>query len=148
MTSTGLTAKRVLITQANAFMGPALCEVFAEHGATDTRALIDVHLPAAIAAAAGRVDVVLLANLALTAPSTHAVDASESEWQETFTALVDPLPLLVRAVLPQMIARRSGKILLIGSASALQAARVHLQRRARRTARVHPGRRRRGRPAQ
>jgi 2-keto-3-deoxy-L-fuconate dehydrogenase len=33
---------------------------------------------------------------------------------------VDPLPRLVRAVLPQMIARRSGKILLMGSAAALR----------------------------
>lgn len=29
-----LTGLRVLITQADAFMGPALCEVFAEQGAT------------------------------------------------------------------------------------------------------------------
>ena len=28
-----LAGKRVLITQADAFMGPALCEVFAEQGA-------------------------------------------------------------------------------------------------------------------
>ena len=37
-----------------------------------------------------------------------------------FRHLVDPLPRLVRAVLPQMIGRRSGKILLLGSASALR----------------------------
>jgi len=33
---------------------------------------------------------------------------------------VDPLPRLVRAVLPQMIERRAGKILLVGSAAALR----------------------------
>ena len=32
-----LSAKRVLITQADAFMGPMLCEVFAEHGALGMR---------------------------------------------------------------------------------------------------------------
>jgi 2-keto-3-deoxy-L-fuconate dehydrogenase len=37
-----------------------------------------------------------------------------------FDALVDPLPRLVRAVLPQMIERRAGKILVMGSASALR----------------------------
>ena len=37
-----------------------------------------------------------------------------------FAALVDPLPRLVRAAAPDMIARRSGKILVIGSASALR----------------------------
>ena len=40
--------------------------------------------------------------------------------RRVFRHLVDPLPRLVRAVLPQMIARRSGKILVIGSASALR----------------------------
>jgi NAD(P)-dependent dehydrogenase (short-subunit alcohol dehydrogenase family) len=29
-----LVGKRVLVTQADQFMGPALCEVFAKHGAT------------------------------------------------------------------------------------------------------------------
>lgn len=120
-----LLGKRVLITQADAFMGPVLCEVFAEHGAdviADRQALTDPHLPAAVVASAGRIDV-LLANLALPAPSTPAADVSEAEWRETFATLVDPLPRLVRAALPPMIARRSGKILLIGSASALRGMR-------------------------
>ena len=66
MTSTGLTAKRVLITQADAFMGPALCEVFSEHGAVvvaDARPLLDPDLPAAVIASAGQIDV-LIVNLA------------------------------------------------------------------------------------
>jgi NAD(P)-dependent dehydrogenase (short-subunit alcohol dehydrogenase family) len=37
--------------------------------------------------------------------------------------MVDPLPRFARAVLPQMLARGSGKILLIGSASALRGMR-------------------------
>jgi 2-keto-3-deoxy-L-fuconate dehydrogenase len=44
----------------------------------------------------------------------------DDEWRQVFAALVDPLPRLVRAVAPAMIARRSGKILVIGSASALR----------------------------
>lgn len=122
MTDDLLSGKRVLITQANSFMGPTLCAVFAEQGAivtADARPLLEPDLPAALVAAAGRVDV-LLANLAVPAPSTPAIEATDEEWRSVFAHLVDPLPRLFRAVLPQMIERRSGKILLIGSASALR----------------------------
>ena len=51
MTMPDLAGKRVLITQADAFMGPTLCSVFAELGAdvvADTRSLL---APEAAAAA-------------------------------------------------------------------------------------------------
>ena len=114
--------KRVLITQADAFMGPVLCAVFAEHGAdviASTASLLAAEAPAAVVAAAGHIDV-LVANLAIAAPSTRAVEASDDEWRSVFAALVDPLPRLARAVLPAMIERRAGKILVMGSASALR----------------------------
>lgn len=114
--------KRVLITHADAFMGPVLCEVFAEHGAAviaNTNPLSSPDAPAAIVAAAGRVDV-LVVNLAIPAPATAATKVSAEEWRSIFAALVDPLPRLFQAVLPAMIERRSGKILLMGSASALR----------------------------
>jgi 2-keto-3-deoxy-L-fuconate dehydrogenase len=125
MTSTGLTAKRVLITQADAFMGPALCEVFSEHGAfvvADARPLLDPELPAVVIASAGQIDV-LIVNLAVPAPTTVASEVTDEEWNDIFGHLVNPLPRLFRAVLPQMIARRSGKILVMGSASALRGMR-------------------------
>lgn len=125
MTNQRLAGKRALIIQADQFMGPVLCEVFAEQGATviaDTQSMADPERPAAVVAAAGKIDV-LVANLALPAPSTTAGDVSEAEWRDTFAALVDPLPRLVRAVLPQMRERQAGKILLIGSASALRGMR-------------------------
>lgn len=117
-----LLGKRVLITHADAFMGPVLCEVFANHGATvipSTDPLTNAEAPVAIVAAAGHVDI-LVANLAITAPTTAATEVSDEEWNDTFAALVHPLPRLFRAVLPAMIARRSGKILVMGSASALR----------------------------
>ena len=122
MSSSTLQGKRILITQADAFMGPVLCEVFAEHGAlviSSTQSLIDAQAPADVVAAAGRIDV-LVANLALPAPSTQAAEVSEAEWHDTFAALVHPLPRLFCAVLPQMIERGAGKILVMGSASALR----------------------------
>lgn len=103
-------------------MGPVLCEVFAEHGATviaNTDSLLHPDAPASVVAIAGEVDI-LVANLAIPAPTTPVIEASEEEWKSTFAALVDPLPRLFRAVLPSMIERRSGKILVMGSASALR----------------------------
>jgi 2-keto-3-deoxy-L-fuconate dehydrogenase len=117
-----LSGKRVLITQSGEFMGPVLCEVFAEHGAdvvANPGTLTESGAAERVVRDAGRIDV-LVANLALTAPSTLAVEVTEAEWREVFAALVDPLPRLVRAATPEMIARRSGKVLVMGSASALR----------------------------
>lgn len=122
MAFNNLAGKRVLITQADAFMGPILCEVFAEHSAhviADTSSLLGSQAPATVVAAAGNVDI-LIVNLAVKAPSTLVHEVADSEWEEVFKAMVDPLPRLVRAVLPQMMARKAGKILVMGSASALR----------------------------
>ena len=117
-----LSGKRILVTQASSFMGPALCEVLAQHGAmviANSDSLAEVGAAESMVSAAGVVDV-LVVNLAISAPTSLATEASEFEWRDTFAALVDPLPRLFRAALPQMIARRAGKILLMGSASALR----------------------------
>jgi 2-keto-3-deoxy-L-fuconate dehydrogenase len=117
-----LSGKRVLITQAQEFMGPALCEVFAEQGAevvADTAALIQPGAAERVVAEAGRIDV-LVANLALRAPTTPVTEVDDDEWRAVFAALVDPLPRLVRAAAAGMVARRAGKVLVIGSASALR----------------------------
>lgn len=123
MMTNRLDGQRVLLTQAKEFMGPALISTFQNLGAemlTDDRALNDdPNLPKEIVDAAGRVDVLLL-NLALPAPNTAAIDIQEDEWRNVFAHLVDPMPRLVSAVLPQMIERRKGRILLMGSAAALR----------------------------
>lgn len=112
----------MLITQATEFMGPALVEVFAEQGAevvASAEPLVEPGAAARIVAEAGPIDV-LVANLALEAPSTPAVEVSEAEWRRVFAALVDPLPRLLAATLPAMIARRQGKVLVLGSAAGLR----------------------------
>lgn len=117
-----LSGRRVLVTQSDDFMGPTLCAVLAEHGAevvASARPLDQPGTAEEVVRQAGPVDV-LVANLAITAPSTPTVDVADDEWQRVFAALVDPLPRLARAVLPGMIARRSGKLLVMGSASALR----------------------------
>lgn len=117
-----LSGKRILVTQAASFMGPTLCEVLTQHGAlviANTDPLTEVGAIEAMVNTAGVVDV-LVANLAVSAPTSLAVEASDAEWRDVFAALVDPLPRLFRSALPQMIERRAGKILVIGSASALR----------------------------
>lgn len=117
-----LTGKRILVTQSTEFMGPVLCEVFAEQGAEVVASVEDLAEPEAAARVvqgAGPIDVLVI-NLAFMAPTTAAADVSDTEWRRVFAALVDPLPRLVGAALPAMIKRRSGKILVIGSASALR----------------------------
>jgi NAD(P)-dependent dehydrogenase (short-subunit alcohol dehydrogenase family) len=113
---------RLLVTQSRDFMGPVLCDVLAECGGTviaDPRPLTDAATIADMIASAGRIDA-LVANLAVPAPSTPAAQVTDDEWRDVFAHLVDPLPRLARAVLPQMVERRSGKILVLGSASALR----------------------------
>jgi len=120
-----LQGKRILVTQADEFMGPTLCEVLAKHGADVVASKAPLSEPdaaAEVVAAAADLDV-LVANLALPAPSTPALDVGEAEWRQTFAVLVDPLPRLVRAAVPRMVARGRGKILVIGSASALRGMR-------------------------
>lgn len=117
-----LAGKRVLITQASEFMGPMLCEVFAEQGADVVRSDAELSLAGSVelmVSQAGAIDV-LVANLAIVAPSTPAVQVEEAEWRQVFAALVDPLPRLIQAVVPGMASRGGGKVLVIGSAAALR----------------------------
>ena len=117
-----LSGQRVLVTQAQDFMGPALCRTLAELGATvvtDTTELSAPGAAEALVERAGALDAVVV-NLALPAPATAAEAVSDDEWRQVFDVLVHPMQRLVRAVLPQMKARRAGRIVLMGSAAALK----------------------------
>lgn len=117
-----LTRRRILLTQADQFMGPALLATLEECGAdvvADTRSLDTPDAAAAAVSAAGEIDV-LLANLAVPAPATPAAEVSEAEWRHVFAHMVDPLPRLLKAVLPQMQTRGRGRFLVMGSAAALR----------------------------
>ena len=74
-----LTGKRILVTQSEDFMGPALCLELATYGAeviADSRIPIGPNDPEAIIDAAGPIDVLIL-NLALPAPSTRVTEIED-----------------------------------------------------------------------
>jgi len=117
-----LTGKRILLTQANAFMGPALHQTLRSCGAeviADVREFLDPKAPEQLIRETGELDVLVL-NLGVPAPSTPAAQVEDDEWGLLFRHMVDPLPRFARALLPQMVERQRGKILLMGSASALR----------------------------
>lgn len=120
-----LEGKRVVVTQATEFMGPALVECFRAHGAivfAHEGHLAEVDAADKLVHSAGEIDV-LVANLSYPAPATPAAEVGDEEWRSVFAHLVDPLPRLARAVLPLMTTRGSGKFIVMGSASALRGIR-------------------------
>jgi 2-keto-3-deoxy-L-fuconate dehydrogenase len=118
-----LAGKRVLVTQAQDYMGPATIELFAEEGAqvvADNSDLTEAGRCEALIAETGEIDV-LVANLASPNFTGIAVtELADQDWHCTFDMMVHPLHRLCQAVVPQMIARRAGKIVVYGSATALK----------------------------
>lgn len=117
-----LSGKRILLTQADVFMGPVLANALAQSGADLIRSsatLVEPHAANELVESSGELDVIVI-NLGVPAPSTSADQADDAEWRLMFERMVDPLQRLVRAALPGMIERQRGKILLMGSASALR----------------------------
>ena len=119
-----LAGKRVLLTQADDYMGPATREVFSEHGAEVIEDRSDLTRPGAVEAlveAAGHIDV-LVANLAAPANFGKMADSmDDATWHQMFDVMVHPLHRLCRAVLPEMYRRRAGKIVVYGSATGVKA---------------------------
>ena len=118
-----LAGNRFWETQADDYMGPITLEVFAEEGAeviADSSDLTDPSRAAALIEETGHIDV-LVANLA--APANLGIAAAEMPddiWQTMFDVMVHPLHRLTKAVLPQMVERQKGKILVYGSATGVK----------------------------
>jgi len=123
MTEKRLQAKRVLVTQCDDYMGPAIIELFEEHDAeiiADNSDLTREGAVEELVARSGSIDV-LVANLAAPANlGVAATDMSDDTWNQMFDMMVHPLHRLCRAVLPQMYERKAGKVLVVGSATGLK----------------------------
>ena len=118
-----LNGQRVLVTQSDDYMGPATIELFQKEGAeiiADSSDLTQQGRCEELVLSTGRIDI-LIANLASPNYSgIKATDLEDAQWQNTFEMMVHPLHRLSRAVLPQMIDREKGKIIVFGSATALR----------------------------
>jgi 2-keto-3-deoxy-L-fuconate dehydrogenase len=118
--------RRVLVTSADQYMGPAVTARFENAGAT----VIAHHGsygpgeqdPAAVVAAAQPLDVVVV-NLLVVQPLSGVADIPEDVWRSMFDGMVDPTMRFVTAALPEMIKRRSGKIIVVTSTTPLRVSR-------------------------
>ena len=117
-----LDGKRVVVTDATEFMGPDVVTLFGQEGATVLADTSDLRAPGrceAVIAEAGRIDV-LIANLAGGTTRLGVLDTDDDEMRDCYARMVLPLHGLTRAVLPQMLERRKGKIVVVGSATGLR----------------------------
>ena len=112
----------MLVTQASAYMGPAICTLFSAEGAQVVADDTDLTVAGACERAverAGPLDV-LVANLAHPPRPAKVTEIGDGEWAALFDTMVHPLMRLVRAAAAEMMARRRGKIVAITSAAPLR----------------------------
>ena len=117
-----MTERTALITCVDRYMGRAIQTKFEAIGIT----VVTGDYPMTterdcedLVAAAGQVDI-LVANLAEPPMTGPVQNTDNGDWNTLFDALVHPLMYLVRAVTPQMLDRRSGKIIAVTSAAPLR----------------------------
>lgn len=112
--------KKVLITQSDDFMGPFLREAFEFYNADvycDSTQLLSRDSINKIVEKTGPIDVLII-NLVHPLLHSSYEQIDHLTWKSFFTYMVDPLPNLAKAVLPHMIEKKQGKIVVMGSLTA------------------------------
>lgn len=117
-----MTNRTALITCVDRYMGRAVQTKFEALGITVVTSdgpLTSERACTDLIAAAGEIDI-LVANLAEPPMTGPVQNIDNADWNTLFDALVHPLMYLVRAVTPQMLDRRAGKIIAVTSAAPLR----------------------------
>ncbi len=118
-----LDGKKVLVTQVDDFMGPAISALFNDEGAD----VVSISGPVPggdnfhdyISPAGDDIDI-LIANLAHDPCNGPVAGIEDSDWHSLIRTLVDPLMYLVRHYAPIMATRGHGKIVAMTSAAPLR----------------------------
>ena len=117
-----MTERVAFVSCIDRYMGPAIKEKFEQQDinviAGPSQAMSESGI-ASLIADAGQIDI-LVANLAEPPMTGPVQDIETADWNRLFESMVHPLMYLVRAVVPQMLERKQGKIIAITSAAPLR----------------------------
>jgi len=126
-----LAGRRALVTSADRYLGPAVVDLFGKEGAEVIADTSDYtkgpDVPRKVVEKAGQIDILvpIFAGPLRIMPFTNMLgpvtEAKDEDLQAYLNELVWPMVRFVRAVLPQMYQRRSGKIVAVTSASPMRA---------------------------
>lgn len=120
-----LQGKRAVVTDCGEYNGADIAALFLEEGAEVIATSNDLTVPGtaeALIQSAGHVDI-LIANLARPFAFRSAIEQDDEEMRRLMEAIFYPLHRLVRAVVPQMLERRRGKIVVVGSTAGIKGRR-------------------------
>jgi 2-keto-3-deoxy-L-fuconate dehydrogenase len=117
-----LEGKRVILTDPGYYSGPGIVKVFEEEGAelfADDRDLTEPGAAEDLVASVGHVDI-LIANHARPFVPTPAEEGADEEMERLMSSIFYPMHRMIRAVLPQMLERKTGKIVITSSLNAIK----------------------------
>jgi 2-keto-3-deoxy-L-fuconate dehydrogenase len=117
-----LEGKRVIVTDPTEYNGADIVALFREEGAEVFAESWDMTKPEMadqVVREVGHVDI-LIANLAYPHIYAPAHEKTDADLEYAMQRIMYPLHRLTRAVLPQMLERRRGKIVVVGSATSLR----------------------------
>ena len=114
--------RQAVITCADRYMGPVIKRKFESVGINVFASFEELQSEEAVADlvnCAGDIDIVV-ANFAVPPQTSPVHEIKTHSWNQLFQTLVHPLMYLIRAFVPQMLEKGSGKIIAVTSAAPIR----------------------------